>query len=201
MESDREIEQEDFDEGEEEITEDQDQYRRDIRRRTQKPSGGSIFRLRYIFIIAIVAVILIIVFMRSGKSLSDEQISSIAAEMAIFKNQISELDAKLGTLQESYSELEKSDAIFSQRIDTLDKRLIQNENKNSSPPESIRSSEKNVEKSAAPKSKKSYYEVKRGDTLFSVAKKHGISIEKLQALNGMGKNKSISVGQKLLIER
>jgi LysM repeat protein len=200
MESDPEIEQEDFNDEEEEIQEDHSQYRRDVRRRPKPASGNSFFRPQYIFIVVIVVLILVIVLMRSGKSRSDEQINSVMAEMANLKNKLSELDAKVSTIQESASELEKSDATYSDHIDTLNKRLTEIENKNVVLEAKAQSSVKKVEKAAIIKTKKSSYEVKRGDTLYSVAKKHGISVEKLQSLNGLGKNQSISPGQKLLIE-
>nr|WP_240911423.1 LysM peptidoglycan-binding domain-containing protein [Yeosuana marina] len=43
------------------------------------------------------------------------------------------------------------------------------------------------------------YTVEQGDTLFSIAKKYNISIEKLQELNGLT-NTEISIGQKLLVK-
>jgi murein DD-endopeptidase MepM/ murein hydrolase activator NlpD len=42
-----------------------------------------------------------------------------------------------------------------------------------------------------------YHEIKKGDTLFSLSKKYGISIEKLCQLNNFGDNTIIKVGQKI----
>jgi murein DD-endopeptidase MepM/ murein hydrolase activator NlpD len=42
-----------------------------------------------------------------------------------------------------------------------------------------------------------YHEIQKGDTLFSISKKYGISIEKLCELNNFGDNIIIKVGQKI----
>jgi polysaccharide biosynthesis transport protein len=46
---------------------------------------------------------------------------------------------------------------------------------------------------------KSYYVVKRGETMFAIAKKHGVSVERLKDYNGLATN-TISVGQKLIVK-
>lgn len=43
-----------------------------------------------------------------------------------------------------------------------------------------------------------YYTVRKGDTLYRIASKHGITVQKLKKLNGM-KNDNIRVGQKLKV--
>ncbi|MCS7278893.1 MAG: LysM peptidoglycan-binding domain-containing protein [Thermodesulfobacteriaceae bacterium] len=45
-----------------------------------------------------------------------------------------------------------------------------------------------------------YYEVKKGDTLYSIAKRHGISVEELKNLNNLG-NSALKPGQKLIISK
>jgi|GEM_PF-1386885 len=41
--------------------------------------------------------------------------------------------------------------------------------------------------------------VKRGETLFSIAKRHGLSVEALCRMNGIGRNDVIQPGQKLIV--
>lgn len=43
-----------------------------------------------------------------------------------------------------------------------------------------------------------YYQVKQGDTLYSISKRFGISVDKLKEINGL-KDNTISIGQHLLI--
>ncbi len=44
-----------------------------------------------------------------------------------------------------------------------------------------------------------YYAVKKGDTLFSIAKKNGLSVPELRELNDLGKNVALRTGQKLRV--
>ena len=44
-----------------------------------------------------------------------------------------------------------------------------------------------------------YYAVKKGDTLFSIAKKNGLSVAELRELNDLGKNVALRPGQKLRV--
>lgn len=47
--------------------------------------------------------------------------------------------------------------------------------------------------------KEAYYKVKKGDTLYSIARKHNISVKELKQANGLTTN-SISIGEDLLIK-
>jgi membrane-bound lytic murein transglycosylase D len=44
-----------------------------------------------------------------------------------------------------------------------------------------------------------YYAVKKGDTLFSIAKKNGLSVAELRELNDLGRNTTLRKGQKLRV--
>jgi membrane-bound lytic murein transglycosylase D len=44
-----------------------------------------------------------------------------------------------------------------------------------------------------------YYAVKKGDTLFSIAKRNGLSVVELRELNDLGKNVALRTGQKLRV--
>lgn len=49
------------------------------------------------------------------------------------------------------------------------------------------------------KDKTIYYAVKKGDTLYSVAKRHGLSVAELRELNDLNKQAKLHVGQKLRV--
>lgn len=51
---------------------------------------------------------------------------------------------------------------------------------------------------STPKNVSNYYEVKKGDTLYSIARTYNISVKQLKAINGLTDN-TISIGQHLLI--
>ncbi len=44
-----------------------------------------------------------------------------------------------------------------------------------------------------------YYEVIKGDTLYSIARRHNISVKRLKEINGLNSNQ-ISIGQELIVE-
>ena len=54
-------------------------------------------------------------------------------------------------------------------------------------------------KAAAPQGSGKYYEVRSGDTLYEIAKKHGTTVEALVKLNQIKDKKQIYPGQKLLL--
>lgn len=58
---------------------------------------------------------------------------------------------------------------------------------------------KSAGKGKAARAEAETYTVKKGDTLFSIAKAHGITVEQLKALNHLGKKNAISGGQKLKV--
>jgi len=45
-----------------------------------------------------------------------------------------------------------------------------------------------------------YYAVRKGDTLYSIAKKKGLTVAELRELNDLGKNATLRIGQKLRVE-
>ena len=48
------------------------------------------------------------------------------------------------------------------------------------------------------KRSKNYYEVKKGDTLYSIARKHETTVADLKRINDLTSN-TLSIGQKLII--
>jgi LysM repeat protein len=44
-----------------------------------------------------------------------------------------------------------------------------------------------------------YYQVKKGDTLYSISKKFNISVAKIKEMNGL-KSNALSIGQRLLVK-
>jgi LysM repeat protein len=56
-----------------------------------------------------------------------------------------------------------------------------------------------VNKRPIPQTKDRYHEVRRGETLYRIAKKYDISVEELCRLNDINSNKIIQPAEKLLI--
>lgn len=83
------------------------------------------------------------------------------------------------------------DSIYAQSQDSLSRRPVTVE-----PDKSVRS--KKSKKSSKGSNGESYHTVKKGETLFSIANKYGISVEKLKKLNGI-KRDQINKGQRLKV--
>jgi membrane-bound lytic murein transglycosylase D len=83
------------------------------------------------------------------------------------------------------------DSIYAHTADSLDRRPIEVE------PVKARAQKGKGSKSSVGGEGK-YYTVKKGDTLYKIATKHGLTVQKLKKLNGM-KNDNIRVGQKLKV--
>jgi membrane-bound lytic murein transglycosylase D len=49
--------------------------------------------------------------------------------------------------------------------------------------------------------KKRYHEVKKGETLYRIAKQYGITVDELRRLNKLPPNQPIEIGQKLLVSK
>lgn len=188
-----------LDELTEELEEEDWPYGITRRKSPEKPFSVSYFGWQYGVIIGLVLLILIVVFFGKGKSVPDEKISSMMASIDKLKMSISELDGRISQLQNSVAALNRSKGSVSQRLDKLNRRANQMETRISSVSEKIRELSQ-AKKTPLSKVKKRYYEVHHGDTLYGIAKKHSISVEKLRRLNGMKKDQNIYPGLKLLVE-
>ncbi len=183
----------------EELEEDYESYEMDGRRPPKKPRNDPFFRWQYIIAICLIILILIFFYFRSGKSVPDEQIRSMASSIEELKKSMKDLNGRLSRLQQSLSELDRSKGNVSKRMDTLNSRVDRMEKSVSSMSGTLRELGE-VKKSSVSEVKNRSYEVRRGDTLFGIAKKHNMTVEKLLGLNGMKKGQKIYPGQKLIVE-
>jgi LysM repeat protein len=100
------------------------------------------------------------------------------------------LTKKMDGFSESIGSLERDRRDTLTRIDTLSNRLDDLS-------KVVAKSAKSV--SSAPQSTATHT-VKKGDTLFSIAKHYGLSVDEIYRINGLGKNAVIQPGQELLVK-
>lgn len=170
------------------------------RRRFKKPYGLD-FKWQYIAVIAVVVIILVFLFISNDDGVPTEKINSMNSAIDDLKNSLNQLDSRINQLDQSLSSLEKKGGTDSQRLDKLYKQFSQMENRISSLSGKLEELSKVTNAPVpAPEIKSGYYEVRRGDTLYSIAGKHNLSVEKLLSLNNLKKSQSIYPGQQLKIK-
>jgi LysM repeat protein len=149
----------------------------------------------------VIVVILLAVFFRGGQRPATEDINAIEQRIdylnarvdrleAIAKKMIS-IEGQFKTLEQSMSKLEASGKSLGQRLDTLAQ-------KTESMPKATPVAKK-AEPPPASQPKGEYHEVRRGDTLYQIGKKYGISVNRLRELNNLEQNQAIYPGQKLSV--
>lgn len=196
MNDDFKIEPEDIDE---DMIEDDEPYEMDRRRHPPRPPGGTYIKWQFIIPTGLLILILIVLFIRTGKNTPDEQLNSMASNIENMKKTITGLEDRINQVRQAVDELEKSHTMVSQRMDRLGNRISRVAKDIGSVSGKIRELSK-AEKASGPDVKERFYEVRRGDTLYGIARKNNLSLDRLRRLNGMDKNANIIPGQKLRIQ-
>jgi len=112
---------------------------------------------------------------------------SLEERIAGLEKQITDLQEKLGTVGPDPALLQRVDAL-AQKVEALEKH---------------RAAEPKVNLSARSKSEvpleEQYHTVQKGETLYQISKKYGISVEELRKLNNLSADQPIRIGQKLVV--
>lgn len=186
MDDDFKIEPEDIDE---DMIEDDEPFARGRSRRSPRTPGGPSFQWQTVVPIVLLILILIVLFFKTGGNGPDEQLRAV----------VSGLEDRMNEVRQAVAELEKSNTTLSQDMDGLNdqfSRLAQDIRSLSGTIQEL-SKEERVPGSGGTQR---YYEVRRGDTLYGIAEKNGLSLDRLLRLNGLNKNANIMPGQKLRVE-
>ena len=181
---------------------------KDFDRTTRKSKGeivGFFSGWQVIILIFLVAILLIMVFLRGEKNAPAEGWVSLKNRITKLEREMKSLNGTVRLLQRSVSDLEKMKTSLSEGSKRVEKdrslsvkeslpdeakirKLTQDPTAAGSKPETQTVAENRI------------YKVQRGDTIYWIAKKHQLSVEELLRLNGMEKKQSIFPGQKLIIE-
>ena len=169
-----------------------------------------------IAIIAVVCLVIIaILFSRScGKTepekadpVSDrlEKMEQNLLKYANLEQKISQLEQQTALLQKTTTKLEGSSTSLRQELEginrelgTLKNRLSPSE-KTEAPAPAPAPSKSTAAKSAATPDTR-FHEVQKGETLFGIAAKYGLSVKELRALNSLSADQNIQPGQKLQVK-
>lgn len=163
--------------------------------RRQRGSYGSSPSPKFVLLglaAAIVVLLVILVFRGTGKvdvapmQNRIDQLEKKTAQIDGNAKKIDALEGQIKALQQTLSRWEGAERSLGERVDKLAKQMGK--------PQAEPAAQK-----AKAQAKTRYYEVRSGDTLYSIAKKHGISMDYLRRLNKLKKDAEIKPGQKLLI--
>ena len=109
--------------------------------------------------------------------------------VARLEKQLLELQGKVNILGPDPALLQRLDAI-AQKVEALEKQIQSIAELKARPPAPSR---------PAVSTEKQYHTVRKGETLYRIGKKYGISVEELRKLNNLSTDQPIRIGQKLLI--
>jgi LysM repeat protein len=115
--------------------------------------------------------------------------SNYSGKMAFIEQRMTALEQKISSLEKQqtnlYNELVKT---FAEKVEIMEKHTSEKE-KTPEPPKLLSSPDK-----------KRYHEVQKGETLFRIARKYGISVDDLRRINNLTAGDTVVRGQKLLID-
>jgi LysM repeat protein len=177
-----------------------------------KRRGGGSASSGYLLVLVIVILVLIfaggiLYFLgrpptKSGVEPLQSKVVALEERIAGLEKGIAELQGKITTPAPDLALLQRADAL-SQKVEALEKQKP--------PAQKVEALEKQKPSSAEPKAKpltstkpaasaeKKYHLVLKGETLYGISKKYGISVEELRKLNDLSKESSLRTGQKLLV--
>lgn len=121
-----------------------------------------------------------------------ERMNRIDSRLDRLEGSVKQVPAVIGRMEglgKSLSRLESDQRALSDRVDRISRRL-----------EAL-SKRAPAETSPGPSAtgQPATHTVQRGETLFSIAKRYGLSVEALSRLNGIGRNDVIQPGQQLIV--
>lgn len=121
---------------------------------------------------------------------------------------LSQLNARLEQLEQKVTQLEAKDAEFNELVNDGKASTIKLEESIAALTQQVekiasRPTAPSVQKSAQPSAMSSlgrkHHTVARGETLYSIAKRYGLSVDDLRRLNNLSPEQPIQAGQKLAV--
>jgi len=158
----------------------------------------------------VLVIIIVVIFLSSGGShLSTADFNALvtrvdrievrlAAMGGIEEKMTAALQAQKNTLSEGSTAASGTDGTMAQQLDSLARKVELLQQQMGSIAEQTQAKSTGTAQRVQPKKAK-YHVVARGETLYRIAMKYGLTVDKLRDLNKMTPPQSIYPGQKLLI--
>jgi LysM repeat protein len=185
-------------------------YEKSVRDETEPPSSKSKGHSLVVWGLGIIIVIILLaVFFRGSRTTGSkdleimrgriEHLEARVLRLESFSKKATAIENGFSALEETVSKLEASDSALEQKVSDLTQRTESLSTTKGSAPAKPEASP--TQKSPpSQQSKAQYHEVSRGETLFRISKKYGITVNQLRQLNNLTQNQAIYPGQKLLVK-
>ena len=168
--------------------------------------------------LGVLILVIVIVMMGSGSGRQET-----ASRMGLIEKRLDDLEFRFGNLVQDTSAdsdlavLQQANEDLSRRFDALEKKLegrlnqisaalVKLEKQRQAAPQSPPTLKKAAVKAKSPakakppaKAKTRQHTVRKGETLYQISRKYGMSVEALRKLNGIGPDAKIYPGQKLKV--
>ena len=154
---------------------------------------------------ALILILLLVLLFRGCGASPGADIRELRSRVASLEDKLVRFESERAQEQAVSRDFDRSEdfQVLVHRLDTLSKKVQSLENKiperpTGSSPEKTPSSEQTRESDTA-FLREQTYTVKPGDTLYSISRKHEVSVDNLRAWNELGQNGVIYPGQELQI--
>jgi LysM repeat protein len=180
-------------------------------RRRGKASTGKIPRKIVVFggLGVLLLIILVAVLFSGGNQQSTEDLSTIQARLSQLEERITRLEAvedkvvflekQEKGLQQAVTEANEFGRSLSRQLEALTERLGSSRRaagSGSAAPTTVATAQP---KETSSKGKR-HHTVLRGETLYGIAQKYGLSVDELCRLNNISRNQIIRIGQRLVVD-
>jgi LysM repeat protein len=112
------------------------------------------------------------------------------------EKKLTQLEGQSTEIKESVTKLNSYGKTLEERIETLTKKI---DKMASQVPSCSAKTPPAVPQKTISQGKKQYHKVVPGETLYSISKKYGLSVDEVHRLNSLKPNQPIQLGQKLLV--
>jgi len=163
------------------------------RRRIESGSSKS---LRILVVILLVLIIAGGILYFLGKRSTGGDVGPLQSKVIALEQRIAGLEKQLADLQGKISTSGPDPALL-QRVDALAQKVEALERQKQ--PTADSKAKPSAPSKPAVSTEKQYHTVQKGETLYWISKKYGVSVEELRKLNNLSADQRLRTGQKLLV--
>lgn len=154
-------------------------------------------------------VLFILIFPKSEGKISEKQVLAMEARLIRLEDRIAKIDAvdeKITRIWEQAKDFEQFKVRFDRqeaslllRLDNLTKDMNRLQKRVAAESKTVKPEPSKTGKVADRNAKQKYHMVSSGETLYSVSRQYGLTVEKIRLMNKLAEGTAIHPGQKLLV--